>query len=92
MSQDIGPCEDLREYTSFAAQIDLTSASAGSPLARTARYIKIVDAGSQTLAVKLTGSNGTTRTFTACLNGDEFVGLFTTIEATTDVSKLIVGW
>ena len=96
MSESIAALDDVREYTVFTSDIDLTDAdggvTGGSPLGRHARWIRIIDAGSGTLAVVMTSCDGTTRTLTGCLNGDEICGKFLTIKLATDVAKLWVGW
>ena len=84
--------DDLREYSTFTSDIDLTDTTAGSSQGRPARYIKVCDVtAGTTLAVVLTGSNGTTRTMTVAY-GEEILGKFTTIKSTTDVTRVRVGW
>jgi hypothetical protein len=90
---EIEPCDDIQQFTSFAAAIDLTSASVSpvAPVRGHARWLRVEDVGSGTLAVKLTGSGGTTRTLTVTA-GDEFDGKFVSVETTTTVARLSVGW
>lgn len=85
--------DDIQQFTSFAATIDLTSAAVSpmGPVRGHAREIYIDSAGSATLAVKLAGSRGNTRTLTVAA-GDRLQGKFLSIETTTNVTRLTVTW
>lgn len=88
---EIENLDDIRQFTSFTTRIDcsLASVSPNAPIRGYARWVRAE--GSGTLAVKMAGSGGTTRTLTV-VTGDEFVGKFLSIETTTTVSRLSVGW
>lgn len=90
---EIEGCDDIQQFTTFATAIDLTSASVSpvAPVHGHARWMRVEDVGGGTLAVKMTGSNGTTRTLTVAA-GDELDGKFVSIETTTTVARLSVGW
>jgi hypothetical protein len=82
----IEPAEDVKEFSSFAADIDLIT-ELGS-----ARIIEIIDAGSGSLAVKMASNGGVTRVLTGLANGYKTpLGQFQTIVASgTDVAKVRV--
>jgi hypothetical protein len=90
---EIEPLDDVQQFTSFATRIDCSSVAV-SPVAAVrghARWLRIESVGSGTLAVKMAGSGGTTRTLTV-LNGTEITGKILSIETTTNVARLSVGW
>ncbi len=91
MSADsISSLEDILEYSSFGADIDLTTASARNQTA--ARYLKVTSVGSGGLVLVLSGSAGTSRTLVVTA-GEEIVGKITKIVSSgTTVARVRVGW
>lgn len=89
--------DDFKEYSSFGSPIDLAS-SDECRLARAARSVYIVDAGSGALSAKMaTAAPGATnrRDFTGLATGDLLLGKFlelATTGGTTNVAKVRVGW
>jgi hypothetical protein len=86
--------DDLMELTTFTGDLDLTDGSIypGAKARGHARYIRVVDAGSLSLGVVMTGSGGVPRVLTVA-DGEELIGKFMTIvDASTDVAKIRVGW
>lgn len=93
MNFEIEPLDDVKQFSTFTADIDLTAA-ATSPAAAVrghARWLRVETAGAGTLAVKLTGSGGTVRTLTVT-DGFELTGKFTEIDVSSDLTLLTVGW
>lgn len=80
----ISPASDVRQYTSFASDIDLT-AEGGAPC----RFLRVVGAG--TLAIVTAGSDGATRTLTVA-DGWELPVQATVIKSATNVTSVTVGW
>ena len=94
MSYDLQAADDIQQFTSFAAAINLTDGDT-YPAAKVrghARRIVVNDttAGS-TLQVTLAGSNGTARSLTVA-DGDVYDGQFTIIGTSTNVTRLTVFW
>ncbi len=76
-----------KEYTSFVADINLeTDENRG----KHASEIKVIDAGSGTLALEF--SDGTTATFTAVTAGEKFFYKVSKILLATDVAKVRASW
>lgn len=83
------PLGDLLQYTSFASDIDLTKAS---PACRAARWIKVEDvSGGTTLKLEFEDNPGVTRTLTVTA-GWERRAKIRKIIATTNVSRVTVGF
>lgn len=86
-SPDIESYAHGKEYTSFGSDIELiTDASRGKP----ASEVKVIDAGSGTLALEF--ADGTSGTFTAVTAGEKFFYKVSKILLATDVAKVRASW
>ena len=87
---------DLKDYTTFTSDIDLTS-SAESAIAgpKGAVYLYVADAGAGTLAIELALQSGgarVTRTLTVTTGREFIIDGVTKILAAADLGRLTVGW
>jgi hypothetical protein len=88
---------DVKDYTSFASEIDLTAA-AQSKLSKAACYLYVASAGSGTLAIELSVTDGLSagtrvqRTLTVTTGREFIIDGINKILTATNVAQLTVGW
>jgi hypothetical protein len=87
---------DLKDYTTFTSDIDLTASSESAAAGpKGAVWLYVADAGTGTLAIELAvAPSGTrvTRTLTVATGRQLIIDGVTKILAATDLGRLTVGW
>lgn len=90
-SDSVSPGVDVKQYTSFASDINLSS-TAESAVGRACRSIIVNSAGAGTKVLEIVTASGVTRTLTVA-DGDIYMVQAVTIKGTTTtVGRVTVIW